>query len=373
MIRNTLGAAFIAGSALAIYNTDTIKPIVDEAVATAAKSIEVPPEISQNKEALQIGGGLLGLMLGVSMIAGAARRRMKKNHTIHPDVDQELNRKLSVLSDLISEKTAEKTQSLTGRVHTELSNANTALGELIDQVTTFDERLAGELKIDLTSLNKALSEIGEVEGAGQRVLDILEKIENSAKAHIALNTSDGALERMTKAEEQYSNAKLVLSNTVKEAMDDGNARTSWYPEHFNDILGKAATLDMMVLNSNGDTVKTTEAAEKLSATVSAHSDSIITKIINKGNSPGYSRPHLVAVSAASTQLIFAANEYVSAQKILAVTQNNNVPPLTSVEKGADLFQAAEADDAFAQNEDGMIEVPGYGAIPADIPPANNFD
>lgn len=370
MIRNTLGAAFIAGSALAIYNTDTIKPIVDEAIATAAQNIEVPAEISQNKEALQIGGSLLGLMLGVSMIAGAARRRLKKQHTIHPDVDNELNRKLSIVMDNLSQE-FDKTRE---HDRNSMLLVTTRLGEVVQSLGKVDERLAGELSVDISALEKASSEIGNVENASQRVLEILEKIESSANTHIALNTPDGALERFTEAKEQYSNAQAQLKSSTLNAMQDGNSFVSKYPEHLNSILGAAAQLDLVVKNYDGNTQSLSQTSQQFTDVISKAEDTIITFMLNKKNiKPVRTKGHFTNITNSATSVLMAANEYVSAQRILTAIQNHHLPPLTSVDAGDDLFQPAENDDSFAKNEDGMIEVPGYGAIPANVPPTNNFD
>lgn len=371
MIRKTLGAAFIAGSALTVYNTDAVKPIVDEAIAKASQNIEIPPEISANKDALQIGGGILGLMLGVSMIAGATVRRMKKKHTIHPDVDQELNRKLSILSHSVSDE-FDKT-----RAHDRHSALLVAsrLGEVMQSLGKIDQRLAGELSVDISALEKASSEIGNVEGASQRVLEILEKIENSANTHIALNTPDGVLERFTKAQIKYSEAHDNLSRAAKAAMQQSNARVAVYPERFNDMLGAAAQLNIKVQNANGDIQSIADAAHNLTKTVSDHVNHISAQIHNDGSNPGRSAPHFAAVSTAAANIIMSATELVAAQKMLLQVQaprNNHVPELTQVDEGQDMFKADVAND-FETNEDGMIEVAGYGAIPLNPPtPWNNL-
>ena len=364
MIKRALGAAFIAGSTIAIYNTDSVGPVIDDAITEIGQQIDVPPAIEQNKEVLALGGGALGLLLGLSFIAGDARRRLKKEHGIHPDVDAAIDEKLSATVDAISE------QLIDPLFQMKASNRETAgkLKELTQRMEQVDTRLAGELSVDISALEKASEEMDGVESTSARVLEILERIEKTADAYIEFNDPNNALENYKQAKTTYQNAFSTLERTVLNALGDGSFNYKRFPNRMTGMIGQAVDLNKTILSElAGD-----NSFETSMKNVSKQSQTMISAIkedIKWFQDQTNNRSYMKAINQAAYALAKAADEYVVAhyavtgpqrsQKVEAKAENN-------------AQSAAANDDGFEPNEDGMIEVPGYGAISATPPATPDF-
>ena len=365
-MRKTLGAIFIAGAATVVTHAEPVEKHVDEILADAEAYITEATGLDDNELGILglAGAGLLTLM-GVGAIARSTRRKLEKEQYIAPAVLAQME---SANADLVAQ------------IKGNNNDVVSALRQVSRSLDTVDSRLAGELNVDISSLEQAGTEMQSVEAASARVLQTLQKIENTADAFLQVKSPEGVYERYAQAQKAYDRNQGRLLQAAQNAVTDSRARTSWYPEFFNNILGKAGQLDLAVASFDGDTQAVATAAQNLSSTVSKHSDTIITKIVNGGSKPGYSSPHLSAVSTVASQLILSANEVVAAKIAIAKLDksqkatNDNLA--SAPEQSTDLGENHEQDstaETLEQNEDGMIEVPGYGAFPANPVPAPQFD